>query len=155
MVTNRFWDSGSVKGFGEWGGWQKDGAVIPDWLNAAKDTESYARVVELIDGIRQVEIGSEKILRERWHVSGPSRPYSKAAIDQWDELRRRHSRVREILSRYSFTAAMTRVLLERYWILSLYSTPLPDEYAYERVVHEEGETIKPRIVGSASRQATQ
>jgi hypothetical protein len=133
MVTKRRQDLHIIAGLAEWER-QKDSAVVPDWLNAARGTDSYAQVTKLIDEILQVESGMDRALRENWYVSPPSKP--KAVIQQLSELNRRHTAISEMLSRYSFTPVIQRVLFEKSWMLSMTSAFAPDEFAHLRVVHE-------------------
>lgn len=135
MVTNRHINDHFFTQFGQ-PEWQKDSTVVPDWMNAARGSESYARVAKLIDEIRQVEIGMNRAMQENWYVSTASQKQPKAVIDQLNELERRHSWISETLSRYSYSPTITRVVFGKLWILSMSSTLAPDEYALHRVVDQ-------------------
>jgi hypothetical protein len=133
MVTQQSDDRHYIAGFAEWER-QRDSAVVPDWLNAARGTDSYARVTKLIDEILQVESGMDRAFRENWYIDPQSKP--KAVIDQRSELNRRHNAINEMLSRYSLSPVIQRVLPQKSWMLSMSSASVPDEFAYLRVVHE-------------------
>jgi hypothetical protein len=140
MVTRPAFDLHHVARFIEWDR-QRDSAVVPDWLNAAKGTESYARVARLIDEIRQVETGLDRGVQEGWYISFAGKPQSRAVIDQIGDLNRRHDGISEMLSRYSFSPVLQRMLFDRTWMLSMSSALAPDEYTFQRVVHEEGKNF--------------
>jgi hypothetical protein len=124
-----------VAGFIEWYP-LRDSAVVPDWLNAARGSESYARVVRLIEEIRQVETGFDRAWREGWGWSTDAQPMPVAVRDQLNELSRKHHGINEMLSRYSFSPIIQRVLGERRWMLSMHSSLSADEFALHRVVDE-------------------
>lgn len=128
--------------------WPRYRAVVTDWLNAAKGTESYVRVEKLIDEIRHVERGLDKALREGWYRSSAGHPQPTAVTEFLRELDRRHDGINELLARYSFSPVIRRALIARRWSLWMFSTLAPDEYAYERVVHEE----KPRRLSGGGLQ---
>jgi hypothetical protein len=133
MVTERSEDLHVIAGFAEWE-WLRDSAVVPDWLNAARGTDSYARVTKLLDEIRQVESGMDRAVREGWYISPPSKP--KAVVDQITELSQRHNAINEMLSRYSLSPVIQRVLWEKRWMLSMTCPSAPNDFAYPRMVHE-------------------
>ncbi len=145
MVTRPIIELHTARGFVEHER-HKDNAVVPDWLNSAKGTESYVRVARLIDEIRQVESGLDRALREGWYFSTPGRSLPQAAVDLLDDLNRRHDGINEKLSRYSFSPILHRVLLERSWMLSMSSAPSPGEHTFRRVVHEERKNTSGKII---------
>jgi len=132
MVTD-VQDIHRITGFLEWDR-LRDRAVVPDWLNAAKGSESYARVVRLIDELGQVESGMDRAVSEGWYWSSNTQP--AAVKEQLNELSRKHAAIGEMLSRYSFSPVIQRVLLERRWMLSMLSKSAPDEFAQLQVVDE-------------------
>jgi hypothetical protein len=144
MITKPTFDLHRV-GSIEWDR-HRDSAVVPDWLNAAKGTESYARVTRLIDEIRQVETGLDKAVKEGWYYSSAGKPESGAVIDQIGDLNRRHDGINEMLSRYSFSPILQRILLGHTWMLSMSSAPAPDEFTFRRVVHEERKNTSDKMV---------
>jgi hypothetical protein len=58
----------------------------------------------------------------------------------------RHDRISELLSRYTFSPTLQRVLITRDWMLSMSSATKSDEYTFRRVVHEEGKGASGKIV---------
>jgi hypothetical protein len=132
MVTD-VQDIHRITGFIEWDR-LRDRAVVPDWLNAAKGSESYARVVRLIDELRQVETGMDRAVSEGWYWGTNTQP--AAVKEQLNELSRKHGVINEMLSRYSFSPVIQRVLLDRRWILSMLSKSAADEFAQLQVVDE-------------------
>jgi hypothetical protein len=121
---------------------QHDSAVVPDWLNAAKGTESCERVVRLIELLREAEFGYEKLIRERWHMLQPGKPRSKVAREQLADLGHKLATIDEMLLRYSYSPRIRRAMLERTWVLSMSSAHSADEFVFERVVHVEEERSK-------------
>lgn len=140
MVTHSISDGHAISGLITWKG-QPDYSVIPEWLNAASGSESCARVMNLIDEIRQVESGTVKAMREGWYVSTTSRPQPKAIRDELSELDRKHARINAMLESYHFSPAFTRVLFAGNWMLSMFSAPVEGEYVFHRVLHEENKRL--------------
>jgi hypothetical protein len=87
MVTSRIPSGHAIASFCE-RPLQHDSVVVPDWLNAAKGTESCERVVRLIELLRDAELGSEKAVRERWHILPQGKRQSKVAEEQYTDVKR-------------------------------------------------------------------
>jgi hypothetical protein len=134
MVTTRIPSGHAIASFRQLA-LQHDGAVVPDWLNAAKGTESCERVVRLIELLREVEIGYEKVVRERWHMLTPGKRPSKVAQKQLEDLEDKLATIKKMLLRYKFWPGMYRVMLERSWVLFMFSEASDDEFVFDRVVH--------------------
>jgi len=135
MVTKRQSNDHFLDGFWQYE-WEKDSAVVPDWMNAAKGSGSYARVAKLIDEICQVEAGMDRSVRENWYNLGGPQTHPKEVLDLREELNRRHHGISETLSRYSYSPAIKRALSTKQWLLSMSSTLAPDDFVFRRVVSE-------------------
>jgi hypothetical protein len=139
MVTKRQFDQHYFDGFKqqemrggqEWTEWQKDSAVVTDWMNAAKDSESCARVAKLVDQICQVEIDRNRSLRE---VQLRDREKSKtdAVRVQTREEFGSAGSIDKTLLRYSYSPGLHYQATVRTWYLSMYSASVPAEFVLKR-----------------------
>jgi hypothetical protein len=133
MITRPIKDGHMVAGLNQLK-WHGDRDVVPDWLNAAIGTESYARVEALMEDILSVEATMETHFREGWFINHPSRPRSVSAERKLEELDERCDRIHEALSRYSFVPELAAVMLSKQWVLWMRSELKVGEYAHRYVV---------------------
>ena len=70
-----------------------------------------------------------------------SQPHAR---NERNELSRRHDSINNMLESYHYSPALTRVLLERQWMLSMGAAPIEGEYVFQRVVHEENKRLGER-----------
>lgn len=140
MVTSSMSEGHLIPGLANWEGHQ-DYSIVPEWLNAASGTDSYVRVMNLIDEIHQVESGFEQAARAGWYVSTTSRPRTKAVENALRDLNRRHDRINDLLRSYQFSPAIVRVLCDSRWMLFMFGAPVEGEYICHRVLHKENQKL--------------
>ena len=133
MITRPIKDGHLVAGFNHLQ-WRGDQDVVPDWLNAAIGTESYARVEALMEDILSVVATMETYVREGWFVPRPDRPLSARVKRKLEELGERCARIHEALSRYSFVPELAAVMQPKQWVLWMRSALKDGEYAHRYVV---------------------
>jgi hypothetical protein len=114
--------------------WHGDRDVVPDWLNAAIGTESYARVEALMEDILSVEATMDTSFREGWFISSRDHPRPAWVERKFEELDERCARIHEALSRYSFVPELAAVMLKKQWVLWMRSALKIGEYAHRYVV---------------------
>jgi hypothetical protein len=130
MVTHRALSESHSMG-GAMSG-EPDERVLHGWLNAARGTESYVRVTNLIELIRQSEEGTRKALvAGAYHTHGGESPkvkrdkrkLARAASQPYAELQRS-------LERYVFRIRLTGTI-QGAWILNFHRSALKGEFGWE------------------------
>jgi len=103
--------------------WLNDRVAVPDWLNAAKGSKSYAKVAKLIYSIRRVETLVDRFLAEKWFlvVSDDAKRIPAEIAEQYQELLRTEEWIDEALSEYAYSPRMMNDCDENHWFLSMCS----------------------------------
>jgi hypothetical protein len=143
MITPQNYHGHFVAELPQWEG-AEDRAVVPEWLNAARDTESYMRVLHLMGEIRDV---ADEMDRMRWWAT-TTEPRSKAMKKHGRELDRRHDGINQSLERYVFSPVLQRVIGGKRWMLSMFvvAKDRGDEYVFSRVVDRKEVNADGRVV---------
>jgi hypothetical protein len=110
----------------------KDRVAVPDWLNAAKGSESYAKVAKLIHSIRRVESLVDKFLAENSLRFVGVKRVSAEIDEQYRELLRTEEWIDEALSKYKYSPRMMNDCDENRWLLSMYSAQTPTGFVLNR-----------------------
>lgn len=114
-----------------------DHLVVVEWLNAARGSESYERVVHLVGELREVSVGLNRVFRQAgFHSLGPV-----SLRNRQQDLSQRHIQINEQLNRYSYSPVVQRVLIGQSWRLSMRSQGEPSGFVLKRVDDEGQRTL--------------
>jgi hypothetical protein len=123
---------------------EPDELTLPGWLNAAKDSRSYRRVVRIIELIREKEDSVQNILANRAHshVGRGKRPREHLRL--WRASHIVGAELQRALECYTFRIRLTSFLYGRRWLLNMYCPRQKDDFGWETLYSyraEPGQTI--------------
>jgi hypothetical protein len=123
---------------------EPDELTLPGWLNAAKGTSSYRRVVRILELIRDNEESRRNIVAKRAyvHVGRGKRPREHLRLLRAGSILA--TELGRALGRYTFGIRLTGFLLGRPWLLNLYCPRQRDDFGWETLYAyraEPGQTI--------------
>jgi hypothetical protein len=111
---------------------EPDGLVLYGWLNAARGTESYGRVTNLIELIRQSEEATRKaFVGHAYYTHGGESP--KVKKDKRKLARaasQPHTKLQRSLERYVFRIRLD-VTIQGVWILNFHRSALTGEFGWK------------------------
>ena len=130
MVTTSIPNLHVTSGFRQYPG-ELDSAVVPEWLNAASGTASYARVIKLLDEMGQVESRMNRFIESGsyWDQNSPQH-----VTNELGEVNAKRVWINEMLEDYHFSPHFLRLPTARYWVLLMSAAPRDGEYVFQRVV---------------------
>lgn len=110
---------------------EPDEGILPGWLNAARGTKSYKRVIRILDLIRACEESRNAIVAKRAFVhSGPGkRPKEHSKL--WRMSSKIHAELHSALRKYTFNMRLSGVIFGQPWILSISCYKGKDEFSWE------------------------
>lgn len=122
---------------------EPDELTLPGWLNAAKDSMSYKRVVHIIEVISEEEQSCKNILAKNAHIHvGPNkRPKEHHRL--WRASHVLNAELQRALERYKFSIRLTGFLYGGY-LLNIYCPRQKDDFGWETLYSyraEPGQTI--------------
>lgn len=123
---------------------EPDELTLPGWLNAAKGSSSYNRVVRILELIRENEESRRNIIAKKAYVHvGPNkRPREHSSLWRADNIL--SAALQRALTRYTFSIRLTGILFGSPWLLNLYCPQQKDDFRWETFYSyraEPGETI--------------
>jgi len=112
---------------------EKDERVLPEWLNAARGTASYKRVIRILELIRQTE---ERFRDARARhafvlVSSDARKGRREKLQLQRAADRPHSDLARALKRYGFRIRLTMPSMDVHWLFNMYCLRRADDFCWE------------------------
>src|SRR5580698_84595 len=99
---------------------EPDELTLPGWLNAAKGSRSYNRVVHILELIHQNEQNVRNIVAKGAHIHVGPKKWPREHLKLWradDGLRRK---LEQALKRYTFSIRLTGFIFGDPWLLNMY-----------------------------------
>ena len=131
----------TAKGIGEshstYGGLsgEKDERVLPEWLNAARGTASYKRVIRILELIRQTEerFRDARARHAFVHVSKSDAPrkWPREKLQLQRAADKPHSDLARALKRYRFRIRLTMPSMDVHWLFNMYCLRRADDFCWE------------------------
>ena len=109
---------------------EPDEITLPGWLNAAKSSSSYKRVVRIIELIRQNEQNRRDIVAKGAHIHCGNEKWPAEHVTMWRVADQVAKELQESLMRYTFNVRLTGFLLGTPWLLNMYCTPQRDDFRW-------------------------
>jgi hypothetical protein len=122
---------------------EPDELTVPGWLNAAKGSGSYKRVVHIIELIRENEESVRNILAKKAHIHVGPKKRPREHMRLWRASDILHAELQRALKRYTFSVRLTGSLYSG-WLLNLYCPRQKDDFGWETLYSnraEPGQTI--------------
>jgi len=109
---------------------ERDELSLPAWLNAAKGSSSYKRVVHIIELIRENEESIRNILAKKAHIHVGPKERPREHFSLWRADRILHTELQRTLKRYTFSIRLTGSLYGG-WLVNLYCPRQKDDFGWE------------------------
>ena len=110
---------------------EPDKIILPGWLNAARGTRSYDRLIRILHLVQASEESTRNILAKNAHVHIGGRKWPREHVELWRVDAAIGKRLRLALKRYTFSVRLTGTLFGPRWVLNLYCERGKDEFAWE------------------------
>jgi hypothetical protein len=112
----------------------KDERILPGWLNAARETNSYKRVTRIISLIRESEESARKALAQgayhhRFRKAQKSQKWPKEKLELQRAAQQPYTALQRTLQRYSFQVSLTGTIYGD-WMLNLYCPTPRNEFRW-------------------------
>jgi hypothetical protein len=110
---------------------EPDELTLPGWLNAAKDSNSYNRVVHILELIRDNEESRQNILAKRAYVHTGKGKRPREHFRLWRADGILGAELQRALKRYTFSIRLSAFLFGTPWLLNLYCPRQKDDFGWE------------------------
>jgi len=110
---------------------EPDELTLPGWLNAAKGSKSYRRVVRILELIREKEESRRNIIAKRAYIHTGKGERPREHFRLWRADNMLGAELHRALNRYKFSVRLTGFLFGGPWILNLYCPRQKDDFGWE------------------------
>jgi hypothetical protein len=110
---------------------EPDEFTLPGWLNAAKGSTSYKRVVRIIELVRENEEGVRNIVSEGAHIHSGNQKWPREHVRLWHAANILDAELQRALKRYTFTIRLTGFIFGSPWLLNMYCPRQKDDFEWE------------------------
>lgn len=123
---------------------EPDELTLPGWLNAAKGSSSYRRVVRILELIRDKEESRRNIIARKAYIHAGKGRRPREHFRLWRADNILGAELQRGLNRYEFSIRLTGFILGSPWLLNLYCSRQKDDFGWETLYAHRpkpGETI--------------
>jgi hypothetical protein len=124
-----------------------DESILPGWLNAAKGTASYGRVINILKLIERTEESIKEASARGAYIHvfkrGAPRKWPKEKLQLQRTANEIHMELERALERYLFHVRLTKIISDR-WLFNIYCPRQTNDFGWETSFSRkasEGETI--------------
>jgi hypothetical protein len=123
---------------------EPDELTLPGWLNAARGSNSYNRVVHILELIGASEESRQNIIARRAFIHTGKGKRPREHFKLWRVDSKLGAKLHRSLNRYTFSIRLTGLLFGSPWLLNLYCPRQKDDFGWETLYAyrpRAGETI--------------